>query len=154
MTVDNLVSLDNEIIAICKSRGVKLTEKRRRVLYALLREDMPVSPYELAEKYTDVFNEKIPVMSVYRILDFFSEEGIVHKIFSANKYVSCSHLTCSHEHQVLQFLICRECQSVSEIPLNKNTLNDLKSHIEKTGFLMDEQQLEIRGVCAACQSKK
>ncbi|MCY4044719.1 MAG: Fur family transcriptional regulator [Cellvibrionales bacterium] len=149
----NTQSLDNDITRICKNRGVKLTEKRRRVLSVLLNEEMPVSPYELAEKYTEIFGEKIPAMSVYRILDFFAEEGIVHKIFSANKYVSCSHLTCDHEHQILQFLICRQCQSVSEIPLSKTTLDSLKSHIEKTGFLMDEQQLEIRGVCKACQAK-
>ncbi len=134
-------------------RGVTFTKKRRSVMTCLLGIDHPVSPYELADQYTLDYGEKIPAMSVYRILDFLAEKNFVHKLSSTNKYVACSHITCGHEHHVLQFLICMQCDQVSETAIDRAIVDGLRMRVEKTGFRMLNHQLEIRGICKVCNSK-
>ena len=46
----------------------------------------------------------------------------------ANKYVACSHITCEHEHEVPQFLICGQCQRVEEISISKGTISKLQKN--------------------------
>ena len=46
----------------CKSRGVKLTSKRRQVLSGLLQSNKARSAYELADYCKDNFGERLPPM--------------------------------------------------------------------------------------------
>jgi Fur family transcriptional regulator, zinc uptake regulator len=64
----------------CKDRGVRLTDKRKQVLQALISAQKPLSAYEIVELYKENFKLNIPTMSVYRILDFLQEENLVHKL--------------------------------------------------------------------------
>ncbi|MDU0114505.1 Fur family transcriptional regulator [Psychrosphaera aquimarina] len=136
---------------ICSENSVKLTTKREHVLSALIQASEAMSAYELAEQYRDIFEQSIPAMSVYRILDFLAEHSLVHKLTSANKYIACSHITCSHSHDVPQFLICEICNSVSEISVKKSVMSELTASVEKTGFKLSTSQLELKGICQSCQ---
>ena len=91
----------------CVLSGVKLTRKRQHVLMVLLSSKKPLSAYEISEKHKDQFNESLPVMSVYRMLDFLIKEKLVHKLETANQYIACAHIACDHQHETPQFLICR-----------------------------------------------
>ena len=135
----------------CASEGVKLTTKRENILSSIIVAGEAVSAYELADLYKEQFGQTIPAMSVYRILDFLVELSLVHKLTSANKYIACSHISCSHQHEIPQFLICESCQSVTEIGVKNAVLDELKSSVEKTGFKLTNQQLELKGLCADCQ---
>ncbi len=99
----------------CKSNGSRLTDKRKQVLLGLVQSGKAVSAYELIDYCKSEFGETIQAMSIYRILDFLEQEQLVHKLTTANKYIACSHITCSHDHAVPQFLICSQCQSSSWI---------------------------------------
>lgn len=136
---------------ICSENSVKLTTKREHVLSALIQASEAMSAYELAEKYRELFEQSIPAMSVYRILDFLADNFLVHKLTSANKYIACSHITCSHTHDVPQFLICESCNSVSEISVKKSVMSELTTSVEKTGFKLSTTQLELKGICQNCQ---
>lgn len=136
---------------ICLENGVKLTPKRENVLSSLIQGQEAMSAYELAEKYRTLFDQSIPAMSVYRILDFLAEHSLVHKLSSANKYIACSHISCSHDHQIPQFLICETCNSVTEIAIKSTVIDELTSSVEKTGFSLSTNQLELKGFCQNCQ---
>ena len=136
----------------CKARGVKLTNKRKQVLSALLQSNKARSAYELVDYCKDNFGEALPPMSVYRILDFLQDEYLVHKLKLANKYIACSHITCDHDHGVMQFLICNNCQFVKEITINKSTINTLQSDVENAGFHLASPQLEINCICHSCKN--
>lgn len=114
----------------CRANGARLTEKRKRVLTGLLKSQKALSAYELIDFMQSEFAESLPAMSVYRILDFLESENLVHKLHLANKYVACSHISCAHEHEVPQFLICDECGSVKEIGIKKVLINTLKNNVE------------------------
>lgn len=134
----------------CKAHGVRLTSKRKQVLSGLLQADKALSAYELVDQCKDESGKTMPAMSVYRILDFLEEEHLVHKLDSNNKYVACSHITCSHGHEVTQFLICEKCQRVDEINIEQSMIEQLQSNVESAGFHLISPQLEMKCICENC----
>ena len=94
--IDQIIKKSQES---CASTGAKLTSKRKNVLTVLLTSSTPLSAYEVVERYKKQFNESLPVMSVYRMLDFLIQEKLVHKLETAGQYVTCAHIACDHQHE-------------------------------------------------------
>lgn len=134
----------------CVQRGTQLTTKRKKVLHGLLQSDRALTAYELVDYCKEHFDESLPAMSVYRILEFLEREQLVHKLNIANRYVACIHITCDHKHAVPQFLICIECQRVEEISVSKSLLASLRRNVESVGYNMVSPQLELNCRCANC----
>ncbi len=130
--------------------GVRLTTKRKRILKILLVSDIPLSAYEIADSYNNAFGESIPEMTVYRILNFFEQEHLSHKLSSTNKYVPCSHHSNSCTCEAPQFLICGKCQTAEEISISKAVMGELEKVALKAGYSLDESQLELKGLCNKC----
>ena len=141
-----------EVEQRCKAEGTRFTEKRKIVFSSLLESDKPLSAYELADYCREKHGQSIPAMSVYRILDFFQSQHLVHKLNMANKYVACAHITCDHEHGEPQFLICSTCQRVNEISLAKTAMNALKRSVDEAGFQLTSSKLEVSCLCQDCAS--
>ncbi len=139
---------------VCVLSGVKLTRKRQNVLMVLLSSEKPLSAYEISENHKEKFNESLPVMSVYRMLDFLIKEKLVHKLETANQYIACAHIACDHQHETPQFLICDNCHAVQEIGIKKSIITELEQSIRNTGFELDYQQLELHGLCESCQDSR
>lgn len=136
----------------CREHGARLTVKRKRVLSGLLKSDKALSAYELIDYCKEEYGESIPAMSVYRILDFLEKESLVHKLNLANKYVACAHITCSHDHAVSQFLICRDCLKVKEINISKATIDELAENVKDADFHLVGPQLEMHCICNDCMN--
>ncbi len=151
MRKTSIKSVIDKASATCQQSGSRLTPKRQQILSELLRAKKPVSAYNLADMYKERFGESMPPMSVYRILDFLVQEGLAHKLSSTNQYLACSHITCDHDHEVPQFLICDSCNSVSEIAIRKNIIKALEDSVDDAGFLLASPQLELHGQCKKCQ---
>lgn len=137
--------------AMCQKSGARLTKKRRRALTLLVEAKSPISAYELIERYKARYAESLTAMSAYRMLNFLVEETLAHKLHSVNKYTVCEHINCDHPHELLQFLICDNCESVSEISVQKNTIQQLQQNLDDTGFILNDEQLELHGLCLGCQ---
>ncbi len=135
-----------------KNRGIKLTEKRQKVLSVLLNAKQSLSAYEIVDAYKEEFNQPIPAMSVYRILDYLMEIDLVHKLESVNQFLVCEHAACEHEHAKAQFLICDDCHSVQEISVDKSVFNTLNKSVANSGFSLRTLQLELHGTCLACST--
>ena len=133
---------------------ITLTNKRQKIFDIVLGAEKPLSAYDIADQYQKSFGSTIPAMSVYRILKFLSNEGLVHKLESINQYVVCGHLNCEHEHSSAQFLICDSCNTAKEITLTDDIHQLLLEGIAKTGFKLDSLQFELHGICAVCQQTK
>lgn len=135
---------------LCSQSGVRLTDKRAKLLEILVRSETPMSAYELADHYNREMGQSMPAMSVYRILDFLEQEQLVHKLSSTNKYLACAHIACAHEHEIPQFLICRSCQKVKEIGIKSSIVEELSAQVGKAGFKLMNSQLELDCLCKAC----
>ena len=136
----------------CSAHGSRLTSRRKQVLSGLLQSEKALSAYELIDFCKARFGETIPVMTVYRILDFLQDECLVHRLDLANKYVACAHITCDHAHDVPQFLICGQCQKVEEVRINTSIIAGLRNNVEQAGFHLSSPQLEMNCVCQACMA--
>ncbi|MFC3700197.1 Fur family transcriptional regulator [Reinekea marina] len=134
----------------CKDKGARLTPKRKQVLSVLLKSDKALSAYDIIDRYKDDFGEAPPAMSIYRILEFLESEHLVHKLQLANKFVSCSHITCCESHEDSIFFICSTCNKVEEAVIKPATFEELKNSGSAAGFKLDSPQLEINCICTQC----
>lgn len=138
----------------CLQGGVRFTHRRKQVLSVLIKADAALSAYEIAEQCNADSATKMPAMSVYRILDLLQEQNLIHRLEIANKYISCSHISCSHEHNNSQFLICGGCRHVEEIYLSHDAVDALQTAASAAGFSTISPQLEITGWCTQCQQSE
>jgi len=142
--------ISEEIEKICTRKGISLTQKRHNIFDIVLSSVIPLSAYDITSAYQDKFKASMPTMSVYRILDFLSSSGLVHKLESTNQYIACSHLQCDHDHNSAQFLICNDCSAVEEVALSNDLHQQIEHGVEKTGFKLNSMQFELHGTCQAC----
>ena len=140
----------NKLQKACAQTGVKLTNKRKNVLIVLLNSKTPLSAYDIADSYKEQFQESLPVMSVYRMLDFLINEKLAHKLETSGQYISCAHITCDHQHEAPQFLICDHCGNVKEVGMKKPIVEEIERSVQDTGFTLVHKQLELHGICKRC----
>lgn len=150
--IDKITSTLEHAEKHCKNNGTRLTDKRKQILTGLIQSQKALSAYELADFCHSEYNSAIPTMSVYRILNFLESESLVHKLHLANKYVACSHISCDHEHEIAQFLICSECSAVREINIEKALIKTLQDNVNDAGYLLKSPQLELHCLCRDCAS--
>ena len=135
--------------ALCRERGVRLTEQRKTALQLLCVSDKPLSAYELLERMRGVVKNPAPP-TVYRALDFLLEQGLVHKLESRHAYVGCAHP--DHPH-ASQFLICDDCGEVAEVE-DPIVAKSLKAVGKAIGFRTKRPVVELLGICAQCVAKR
>lgn len=134
----------------CETHGVRFTNKRKQVLLSLIGSGKALSAYGLIDICEQEFGEKIPAMSMYRILECLEKIDLVHKLNLANKYVACSDIGCSHQNGAPQLLICEECDQVKELHINQLTADELKNNVTNAGFTLVKQHLEMNCICNNC----
>lgn len=154
MNISNLESIIAAAEQKCLQQGVRFTKRRKQVLSVMIEADAALSAYEIAERCNAGSGNKMPAMSVYRILDLFEEHHFIHKLEIANKYVCCSHISCSHDHNTSQFLICGSCRYVEEINLSEDVVQVLQTAASASGFSTISPQLEIKGQCKQCKQSE
>ncbi len=146
----NIESILSHAENYCQTHGIRLTPKRKQVLFGLVKAQKALSAYDVIDEVKREFNIVLQPMSVYRILDFLTENQLIHKLSTANKFIACSHITCNHAHEVPQFLICGTCHKVSEINIDKSLMSILRENIQQKGFKLVSPQLEMSCLCNEC----
>ena len=135
-----------EVEQSCLSKGLQLTPLRRRVLSILSDSREPLGAYAIIEKLSRLEGKQIAPPTVYRTLDFFEENGFLHKIESRNVFALCQHP--GHTHAGV-LLLCDTCHCSQEIEDADFTAACAK--VAKTsGFELAHQMLELHGRCQSC----
>lgn len=134
---------------LCRSRGARLTDVRRRVLELLLADGhRAVGAYDLLHRLNEgAADKKAAPPAVYRALDFLVEQGLAHRIASLNAFVGCARPRDDH---AAQFLICRRCGAVAELAGERLT-RDLAEAAARAGFTMSAAVVEAQGLCPRCR---
>src|SRR5207253_2572994 len=134
--------------ALCTAREARLTPLRRQVLEVLAESHQPLGAYDVMDRLARRGPPRAPI-TVYRALEFLTDNGLVHRIESRNAF-----LACAHDHDaaaMVAFLICERCGSVGEIPAVP-VAQSLNSAARAHGFTPKVSVAEITGICAHCQS--
>lgn len=134
--------------AVCARRGVRLTVQREQVLRLVWQSHKPLGAYPLMDMLANITTRPVAPPTVYRALDFLSEQALIHKIHSLNAFVGCSNPGSDHQSH---FLICRRCQVALEC--SGGELNAALAHTASAaGFTTEEQSVEILGLCPSCKA--
>ena len=146
--------------ALCAQQGARMTAQRRDVLGLILMHAHPVGAYDLLEELKTAERRPAPP-TVYRALDFLLEHGLIHRIERLSAFIPCTNLRhCSHTHEhsdaclhTAQFLICRNCKTVTEIA-DTTVLETLKHICKNKNFVIQSTSVEVEGLCANCASQQ
>ena len=134
----------SRLIQEVSSVGKTLTPQRLAIYRALEIAKKPLTAYELKDQVNHQSNESFNISTIYRVLDFWTELGLIHKIDSSNTFIVCNDDHRNHVH-VLQH--CTQCQSVKE----SCEISSLIKMPESASFHIDTHQvIEIQGQCAKC----
>ena len=131
----------------CKENGLNFTPVRRKVLEILLNKNTAIGAYEILDLLREAgFKNQPPV--AYRALDFLVQNGFAHKIEQLNSFIGCTHPGKDHSPA---FMICRNCDSVSEEEalIRNFSISQIAS---KAGFTVEKAVIEARGLCHSCAS--
>ncbi|WP_144155520.1 Fur family transcriptional regulator [Paraburkholderia sp. BCC1885] len=131
----------------CRERGEKLTPIRRKVLELLLTSGRATKAYSLLDDMRQIHPGSAPP-TVYRALDFLLSAGLVHRIESINAFTVCHDLT-QCQHGIL--VVCQQCGNVTELHQPK-LRQALVAQIEDAGYRLASEEIELKGLCAACQA--
>ncbi len=124
--------------------GFKKTSGRIALIKLLLEAQNPLTRQEISAKLGVNFN----YVSIYRSLDAFLKAGIIHKVEAggrSRRFAICSCGSSSHCHP---HFICRSCGKVECLTGLKN----IHFYPLKPGYVFEEQEIYIRGLCARCSS--
>ncbi|KUJ84769.1 transcriptional repressor [Microbulbifer flavimaris] len=136
---------------LCNARGVRLTPRRRLVLNGLVQSEKAVSAYELVSFCKERYEENIPAMSVYRILDFLEKHHLAHKLKLSNKYLVREGFGQNTEDSLL--LICEKCGNAQETAIEAGVIADLHQTVMQAGFNLINPKLEINCLCGHCTTQ-
>lgn len=133
----------------CARANARLTPIREAVLTLIWDNHKPMGAYHIVEQLPLVLGKNIQAPSVYRAIDFLLELGLIHRITSLNAYIGCPFP--GSEHSDL-FMICQGCGAAAEV--SDETINAIIAEtIQKTGFRLKTQAIELTGLCPACQEE-
>ncbi len=131
--------------ALLTKAGLKKTPGRVALLKLLLQTRNPLTQQEISAGLADMeFN----FVSIYRSLQAFLKAGIIHRVETGDRnwrFAACSCGGSSHCHP---HFICRSCGRVE--CLRELKIPELAGL--KPGYIAEEQEVYIRGICARCSS--
>ena len=129
---------------LLKSNNLRLTNARKAVLGVFMNESVAQSHADLE----DVLDSSIDRVTIYRTLDTFVSNGILHKIpddSGAARYALCNNCTEHEHHDNHVHFKCRvcglsECLTHTQIPTVELP----------NGYKAEGGNLLLEGVCNRC----
>ncbi len=141
-------SLANRAKQICDQKGARFTSIREKVFRLLANTQAGVGAYELLEQLKQTEPAAKPA-TIYRALEFLTEQGFIHKIESSNAFLLCHHF--EHQHPA-QLLICSQCGQVEELH-SAVLFKEFSALAKAKGFQIKQQTIEARGLCHRCSGQ-
>jgi Fur family ferric uptake transcriptional regulator len=132
----------SELQSILSDNKYSLT-KPRQVVFDVFNEQAPLT----ISQAIDLVGDRIDRASVYRTIALFEKLGILNRLSFGFKFkFELSDKFREHHHH----LVCLSCGAIEEI--NEQTLEDfIHKAATKSGFQIQNHQLEIQGLCQNCQ---
>ena len=141
-----IVNTEN-LLNYCLKKKKTLTPSRTLVIKTLSKHKKPISAYELRDEVNKNKHININISQIYRVLEFWINLGLIHKISSINKFLLCTSPDEKHTH-MLNF--CTVCEKVFETCNKKMGLNLQKSTAKLDLAFNNTRSIEIPVICSKC----
>lgn len=150
-----------KIIEQARSEGLQVTALREQVLDIVLQQSGVIKAYNVLSQMQQQSEGVLAPPTAYRALDFWAEQGVLHKVAAVNGYILCSHAQheCDdhcHDHEEAEahhsafILVCTECGTVDEQTLSHEWAA-LRAGVAESGFALKEEHVVLTGICKKCQ---
>ncbi len=139
---------NSNIDEVFSKYGLKKTTFRKELYLLFYNSKNSLSVKYISEK----FSSSVDKASVYRALDSFERNGLIHKVPDKNNLLryslcqsECKPESHSHDHA---HLLCYECDETF-------CLNDFEFSLSKThkGFKIKNYNIILEGYCDSCKEK-
>ena len=135
------------LLNYCLKNKKSLTPSRTLVIKTLSKHKKPISAYELRDEINNKGDVNINISQIYRVLEFWIDLGLIHKISSINKFLLCITPEEKHTH-MLNF--CTVCEKVFETCNEQMGLNLKKSTAKLDLAFNNTRSVEIPVICPQC----
>ncbi len=142
----NIVSTEI-LLNHCLKKKKSLTPSRTLVIKTLSKHKKPISAYELKDEINKNKDVRINISQIYRVLEFWIDLGLIHKISSINKFLLCRTPDEKHTH-MLNY--CTVCETVYETCNERMGLNLKKSTAKLDLAFNNTRSVEIPVICPQC----
>jgi Fur family ferric uptake transcriptional regulator/Fur family peroxide stress response transcriptional regulator len=145
MTSVKKVNSDEELTALLRARGQRITPQRLVIHRVLRQRDRHLS----AEDVREAVKHDLPGTStptVYATLDLLADLGLVRRIHVGAGPTLYDARTDAHHHT-----ICTNCRRVEDLDAAAD-LSTLVRAARSTGFDPVQIDLSVSGLCAACSA--
>ncbi len=139
-----MTEVNELLIRTLKDSGYSVTTVRKQVFQALDQKE----PLEMRNIVAAL--PGVDKVSIYRTIALFEKLGIVHRLQIGWKYKLELTDTFSYHHH---HLTCRQCGKVISLPENAILETSLHALANQHGYRDLSHQLEITGICPACQKQ-
>lgn len=133
-------------IDYCATIDYRLTSLRKSILFILWQIEKPLKAYDILHELLRIKQNSQPP-TVYRVLDYFVECGIVHKIESIQCYTLCREPKKQLPSEVL--MVCNRCHCVREV-YDKRMRSLVQILSEDSHFHLGQDAIELKGLCHTC----
>ena len=133
-----------QLKATLKANHLSVTGARQ-VIFDALQDKEPLTMHQLVE----ACGNQADRASIYRTIVLFEKLGIVQRLQIGWKYKLELSDRFSHHHH---HLTCVSCGATTPLPEDTQLETRLHELAEALHFLPQDHQIELRGLCAACQS--
>ena len=127
--------------------GIKKTKQREAVLAVLSDAEQPMSAPDI-HLAIERMGRWVSLSTVYRVLEIFIRASLIQKVTVANGDRTL--FTLCNQH-LLQYAVCVQCHKV--IPVECCTVDLPTPQLQREGFQITGQSLEITGYCRDCAGK-
>lgn len=132
-----------------RATGARVTRQRVLVLDFLLGQKKSLTHHEIQAHLTKTTREELDSVTLYRVLEWLTDNELIHRIAGADQVWRFSAGAGQHAHEHAHFQ-CTKCEQVTcftDVALpRKIKLPD--------GFQTQEIDFLIKGTCASCNRKK
>ena len=135
------------LLNYCLKKKKSLTPSRTLVIKTLSKHKKPISAYELRDEINKNKDLRINISQIYRVLEFWIDLGLIHKISSINKFLLCVTPDEKHIH-MLNY--CTVCEKVYETCNERMGLNLKKSTAKLDLAFNNTRSVEIPVICPKC----
>jgi len=132
--------------SLIRATGARVTRQRIIVLDFLLGQDKSLTHHEIQDRLSD---EALDPVTLYRVLEWLTENELIHRIAGADQVWRFSAGAGQHAHEHAHFQ-CTQCEQVTcftEVPLPRKIKLP-------AGFESQEMDFLIKGTCPHCARKK
>jgi Fur family transcriptional regulator, ferric uptake regulator len=135
----------DEIVALLRSRGGRMTASRRAVVEALLDGEHHVTADEVVARVA-ARHPEVHRSTVYRTLERLQELGVLSHVHLGHGPTTFHIVDRPHHHAV-----CSSCGAVVEVPFD--ALDGLAVRLrEEEGFELAPQHFALSGRCRDCRA--